>query len=30
MITNAKRVIAFVPPAWVATKWWTADRLTLS
>jgi len=30
MITNAKRVMAFVPPSWVATKWWTADRLTFS
>jgi hypothetical protein len=28
MIANAKRAVAFVPPSWVATKWWTADRLT--
>jgi hypothetical protein len=30
MIENAKRAVVFVPPSWVATKWWTADRLTLS
>jgi hypothetical protein len=24
----AMHTVAFVPPSWVVTKWWTADRLT--
>jgi hypothetical protein len=23
-----KQAINFLPPIWVVTKWWTADRLT--